>query len=51
MNSLIAAIFKHVHAPPDITWDTLAVIGVFLVVWELVWFIMQMPDDPEEEDL
>jgi hypothetical protein len=51
MNSLITAIFKYVHAPPDITWGTLAVIGVFLVVWELVWFIMQMPDDPEEEDL
>jgi len=51
MNSLITAIFKHVHAPPDITWDTLAVSGVFVVVWELVGFIMQMPDDPEEEDL
>jgi len=50
MDSLITAIFKHFHAPPGITWDTIAVIVVFLVVWELVWFIMQMPDDPEKGD-
>lgn len=44
MNSLITAIFKHVYAPPPITWDTIAVIGVFLAVWEVVWFVCNIED-------
>lgn len=48
MNNLITAIVKSFHAPPSITWDTLAVIGVFLVVWEIVWFVMRMSDDLEK---
>lgn len=48
MDNLITAIVKSFHAPPSITWDTIAVIGVFLAVWELVWFVMRLPDDPEK---
>jgi len=48
MDNLIAAIVKSFHTPPSITWDTIAVVAVFLTIWELVWFIMQMPDDPEK---
>jgi hypothetical protein len=48
MDNLIAAIVKSFHTPPPITWDTIAVIAVFLAVWEVVWFIMRMPDDPEK---
>jgi len=48
MDNLIAAIVKSFHASPSITWDTMAVVAVFLAVWEIVWFIMQMPDDPEK---
>ena len=50
MDNLITAIFKSFHTPPSITWGTIAVIGVFLAVWEIVWFIMGLPDDPEKGD-
>lgn len=48
MDNLITAIVKSFHAPPSITWDTIAIIGVFLVVWEIVWFVMWLPGDPEK---
>lgn len=49
MENLITAIVKSFHAPPPITWDTIAIIGVFLAVWEVVWFVMRLPDDSEIE--
>lgn len=44
MENLTTAIVKSFHAPPSITWDTIAVIGVFLAVWEVVWFICNLPE-------
>jgi hypothetical protein len=48
MGNATTAIVSGFRVPPQVMdwskWDTLATIGILLVMWELVWFICKLSD-------